>query len=146
MSWYWKWNPTRRKDLITYSSHPWIMFSFNSLVIILRVGVRLKMNVQGFRHSWTRRGRGLDNRTIFMEVISVSSLIYRDAFRTQSRIFQIAKFVILTFLLPFSRRRICQKPKKIWRFQKEKTQVILFVLQEIKKSIKIEPFSYPGNQ
>ena len=29
MSWYRKRKPTRRKDLITYNIHPWIMFSFN---------------------------------------------------------------------------------------------------------------------
>ena len=36
------------KDLITYNSHPWIMFFFNVLVIIWRVGVvYLKLDVQG---------------------------------------------------------------------------------------------------
>ena len=59
MSWYWKWNPTWRKDLIAYNIHPWIMFSFNSLVIILRVRVHLKMDIQGFRRSWTRGVRVL---------------------------------------------------------------------------------------
>ena len=34
MGWYWKRKPTWRKDLITYNSHPWIMFSFNWLAII----------------------------------------------------------------------------------------------------------------
>ena len=38
MSWYWKGKPTWRKDLITYNSHPWIMLSFNCLVIIWRRG------------------------------------------------------------------------------------------------------------
>ena len=36
MSCYWKRKPTWRKDLITYNSHHWIMFSFNWLVIIWR--------------------------------------------------------------------------------------------------------------
>ena len=36
MSWYWKRKPTWRKDLTTYNNHPWIMFSFNRLVIIWR--------------------------------------------------------------------------------------------------------------
>ena len=46
-SWYWKRKPTWRKDLIKYNSHPWIMLSFNWLVIIWREGVRLKLDVQG---------------------------------------------------------------------------------------------------
>ena len=36
MSWYWKRKLTWKKDLITYNSHPWIMYSFNWLVIIWR--------------------------------------------------------------------------------------------------------------
>ena len=60
--------------------------------------------------------------------------------------FQIAKFVKLTFLLPLSRRQFCQKPKKIWRFQKDKTQFVLLCLTWNKKFIKIEPFSHRGNQ
>ena len=47
MSWYWKRKSTWRKDLITYNNNPWIMFSFNWLVIIWRGGVRLKLDVQG---------------------------------------------------------------------------------------------------
>ena len=47
MSWYWKRKVTWRKDLITYKSHPWIMFSFNWLVIIWRGRVCLKLDVQG---------------------------------------------------------------------------------------------------
>ena len=39
MSWYWKRKLTWKKDLITYNSHPWIMFPFNWLVIIWRGGV-----------------------------------------------------------------------------------------------------------
>ena len=50
-SWYWKRKPTWRKDLITYNNHPWVMFSFNWLVIIWRrgegVGIRLRLDVQG---------------------------------------------------------------------------------------------------
>ena len=35
MSWYWK-TDLKDKDLITYNSHPWIIFPFNWLVIIWR--------------------------------------------------------------------------------------------------------------
>ena len=47
-------------------------------------------------------------------------------------IFQIAKIVMLTFLLPFFRRQICRKSIKIWRFQKNENQVTLicFTLNE----------------
>ena len=38
MSLYWKRKPIWRKDLITYNSFPWIMFSFKQLVIIWRGG------------------------------------------------------------------------------------------------------------
>ena len=34
-------------DIITYNSHPWIMFSFNWLVIIWRGRILLKLDVQG---------------------------------------------------------------------------------------------------
>ena len=37
-SWYWKRKPTWRKDLITYNNHSRIMFLFNWLDIIWRVG------------------------------------------------------------------------------------------------------------
>ena len=47
MSWYWKRKSTWRKDLITYNSHPWIMFSLSWLDIIWRGGVRLKLYLQG---------------------------------------------------------------------------------------------------
>ena len=33
MGWYWNRKPTWRKDMITYNSHPWIVFSFNRLVL-----------------------------------------------------------------------------------------------------------------
>ena len=49
MGWYWKRKPIWRKGLITYNSHPWIMFSFNWLVIIWRVVFHLKLDVQGQR-------------------------------------------------------------------------------------------------
>ena len=56
MSRYWKWKPTWRKDLITYNSHPRIMFPFNWLVIIWRGGgVCEKLDIQG-----QRGGRNLD--------------------------------------------------------------------------------------
>ena len=38
MNWSWKRKPTWSKDLITYNSHPWIMFSFNCLVITWKGG------------------------------------------------------------------------------------------------------------
>ena len=46
MSWFWKGKSTWRKELITYNSHSWIMFSFNWLVINWRGWVRLKLDVQ----------------------------------------------------------------------------------------------------
>ena len=60
MSWYWEQKPTWRKDLITCNSHPWIMFSFNWLVIIWRGrgfvwNWTSKVNeVEECGHSWTR--------------------------------------------------------------------------------------------
>ena len=45
-SWYWKREPSWRKDLITYNNHSWIMFSFNWLFIIWKGGIRLKLNAQ----------------------------------------------------------------------------------------------------
>ena len=80
MSWYRKWKLIWRKDLITYNSYPWIMFSFNLLFFIWRG--------RGFIWNWTSKvnfgkildidgqgGGGLENWTIFMDVICVSSLI-----------------------------------------------------------------------
>ena len=55
MSWYWKRKPTWRKDLITYDSHPWIMFPFNWLVIIRRGrGIRFTLDIarQGGGGPW----------------------------------------------------------------------------------------------
>ena len=46
MSLYWKRKPIWKKDLITYSSYPWIMF-FWMIGYYLERGVRLKLNVQG---------------------------------------------------------------------------------------------------
>ena len=46
MSLYWKRKPTWKKDLITYSSYPWIMF-FLMIGYYLERGVRLKLDVQG---------------------------------------------------------------------------------------------------
>ena len=72
------------KDLISYNSHPWIMFSFNLLVIIWRGGFvwdwTSKVKGRGGRGNvgrrWTRRVGGLENWTIFMDVLCVSPLIY----------------------------------------------------------------------
>ena len=69
-----------KEGLIACDNYPWIMFSFNRLVIIWRgVGVRLKFDVQGQREGggggenigrrWTRGVGGLENWTIFMDAI-----------------------------------------------------------------------------
>ena len=51
MSWYWKRKETWRNNLITYNSHPWIIFSFNWLAIICIGGgggwVKLDVHGQG---------------------------------------------------------------------------------------------------
>ena len=69
------------QTVITYNSHPWIMFSFNWLIIIWKREVRLKLGVQsqgGARimdvdGQWGL-GRGLENRTIFLNVVCLSFL------------------------------------------------------------------------
>ena len=64
VSWYWKRKPTWRKDLITYNSHPRIMFPFNWLAIIWRVRKgdwNWTSKVKGWKNlerSWTRRVGG----------------------------------------------------------------------------------------
>ena len=83
MSWYCKQNATWRKDLITYNSHPWIMFSFNPsnwLVIIWRERGRrdcLKLDVQGQRgrggEFWKKGWRGVSKIGQF----SWTSYVYR---------------------------------------------------------------------
>ena len=83
MSWYWKRKPTWRKDLITYNSHPWKLFSFNGLTIIWREGARLKLDVQGqggggiLDVDGQRGWGGIENWTIFMDIIFVSSFNLR---------------------------------------------------------------------
>ena len=68
-----------KKRLITYNRHPWIMFSFNWLVIIWRggssfaIGSPRSRGWSNFRRRWTRRVRSLENWTIFMDVTCVSS-------------------------------------------------------------------------
>ena len=69
---------------MTYNGHPWIMCSFNSLVIIWREGgIRLNVDVQGQGGGrmldvvWTRGMGGLENWTVFKDVTCVSSLIVR---------------------------------------------------------------------
>ena len=67
MSWYCKRKPTWRKDLVTYNSHPWIMFSFNWLVIIWRRGERGSFGIgrprsrvwKNFGRTWTSGGWGV---------------------------------------------------------------------------------------
>ena len=104
MSWYWKQKPTWRKNLTTYNSHPWIMFCFNWLVIIWRGRrVRLKLDVQGQGDGRTLEVGvvgGLENWTIFMDVICVSSLIkllLAHSFREMFFIKQNLKFVHMTY-------------------------------------------------
>ena len=62
MSWYWKQKPTWRKDLITYNSHPCIMFSFNWLVIIWRGGFvwNWTCKVKRMEELWTYIDKGGD--------------------------------------------------------------------------------------
>ena len=79
---YWKRKPTWRKDLITYNSHPRIMFPFIWCVIIWRrgegsfeIGCPRSRGWKNFLRSWSRGVEDLKNWTIFMNVICVSSLI-----------------------------------------------------------------------
>ena len=51
----------------------------------------------------------------------------------------------VNFFPSFSRRRIYQKPMKIWIFQKDKNQVIRLCFTWNKNVIKIQSFHYPGN-
>ena len=85
MSWYWKRKPTWRKDLITYNIHPWIMFSFNWLVSFgegcsFELGRPTSRGWKNFGRRWTRVVGGLENWTIFMDVICISSLSGTDFF------------------------------------------------------------------
>ena len=63
----WKGKLTWRKDLITYNSHPWIMFSFNWFVIIWRgkgsfkMGRPTSMGWKNFERRWTRGKTQMDN-------------------------------------------------------------------------------------
>ena len=84
MGWYWKRKPTWRKDLITYNSHPWIVVSFNWLVIIWtkwwggglsKIGCPRSKGWKNFGRRWTRWVGGLENWTSFIDAIWVSSLI-----------------------------------------------------------------------
>ena len=81
MSWYWEQKPSCRKDLIKCNGHPWIMLSFNWLVIIWRGrgkggggGVRWSRGWKNFGRSWTRRVGCLENWPILMDIICVLSL------------------------------------------------------------------------
>ena len=63
MSWYWKRKPTWRKDLITYSSHPWVMFSFTWMTIIWREGYGDSFEIGRQRsRGWKNFGRGGQER------------------------------------------------------------------------------------
>ena len=75
MSCYWKRKSTWKKDLIIFNSHPWIMFSFNWLVIIWRyrsfeIG---HPRSNGWKNLGRRQNRGARGGggvwTIFMDVI-----------------------------------------------------------------------------
>ena len=72
-------------DMITSKSHPWIMFSFKWLIIVIILsgrgrGVRLKLDVQGqeggriLNVDGKGGSAGLENWAIFVDVIWVSSL------------------------------------------------------------------------
>ena len=86
MSWYWEQKLTWGKDLITCNVHPWIMFSFNWLVIIWRWFVEgggrgviwnWTLKVKWVEEFWTQLDKGLgglENFPIFMDVICVSSI------------------------------------------------------------------------
>ena len=82
ISWYLKRKPTWRKDLITYNSHPWIMvFQIDWLSLgerrdCLKLDVQGQgggriLDVDGQRRWWW----GLENCTIFMDVICLSPLM-----------------------------------------------------------------------
>ena len=69
-----------REDRITYNSHPWIMFSLKLLVFICREGGSFEIGRPRSKE-WKHFGRrstigvgDLENWTIFMDVICVSSL------------------------------------------------------------------------
>ena len=81
-SWYWKRKPTWRKDLITYNNHSRIMFLFNWLDIIWRLGEGSfeiwrprSRGLKNFGRSWIREVGGLENLSVFMKVICLSSQI-----------------------------------------------------------------------
>ena len=80
MSWCWKLKPTWRKDLISYNSHPWIMCVLFSLFVYhLERGVvwNWTPKIKGVGECWSqmdKRVGGLENWTIFMDVICLSSL------------------------------------------------------------------------
>ena len=91
MSLYWKQKPTWRKDLITYNSYPWIMFSFKWLFIIWRGGSSFeigRIRSRGWKNfeRWWKRGVGdLENWTIFIDVIWVSSLSENQSANVNNR-------------------------------------------------------------
>ena len=57
-SWYWKWKPTLRKDLITYDSHLWIMFFLIDWLSfregeLFEAGRPRSSGWKDFEHRWT---------------------------------------------------------------------------------------------
>ena len=69
-----------KEDQLTYNSHPWIMFSLKLLVFIWReagsfeIGRPRSRGWKHFERRWTMGVGDLENWTIFMDVICVSSL------------------------------------------------------------------------
>ena len=85
MCWYWKRRPTWRKHLITCDSHSWIMFSLTDWLYFIiwsggegrglfQIGHPRSRVWKNYWRRWTRGMGDLENWTIFMDVIYVSSL------------------------------------------------------------------------
>ena len=73
--------------MITYNSHPWIMFSLNDLVIIWRMGEEGGGSFESGRprsRDWKNFGRRWMNWIIFIDVICVASLINFDIIMVSS--------------------------------------------------------------
>ena len=58
MSWYWKRKSSRRKDLIKYNSHPWIMFFLIDWLSFEKDG--------GFVWNWTSKVKGVEEFWTYM--------------------------------------------------------------------------------
>ena len=119
--------------LITHNSHLWIMFSFNWLIIIWRGGFRLKLDVQGQGvgriSDVDGQGQGgLENWTIFMDVICVSSL-------------KVLSETVMIFFQNFSKWKALNSYKRQllaeWRSPLFKQSYSLSSICQLKKEIDI---------